>query len=390
VRVEYYEHSGEAAIQVVWERVGGGVGWRGEYFANRDLVGSPALLRYDAAIDFDWNGGSPAFALPADSFSVRWSRNLGFNPGIYRFHASCDDGVRIYVDGRLVVDAWHNQSLPNTRSGDVSLGSGQHSVVVEYFEHGGTASAHVWWNRLGGFGGWEGRYYDNADLHGGPALIRDDAAIDFDWGEGAPTSWMPADNFSVVWTRRVNFTPGYYRLYVQSDDGVRVWLDGALVMDYWRPMDFERHYLNWTYLDGIHTLEVEYFERAGGARVRFWWEQRDTTEDAAAPTPTPAPPADSQGGHFEGGQLRLDAWPVNKVCTAGGWTATVFVEGHAGDGLYTYAWERAVRGGPTNSSMTFEVISAGYGTAIVGEASVTSAGQTVVVGLHIPAPNCGQ
>ncbi|RLC66446.1 MAG: hypothetical protein DRI48_04625, partial [Chloroflexi bacterium] len=192
VRVEYYEHTGAAAIQVGWERVSGGTAWRAEYFDNRDLSGSPALVRYDPAIDFDWGTGSPDSVIPADNFSVRWTRGLGFTPGTYRFYASCDDGVRIAVDGHRVVDHWKDQKLPNTRWGDVTLDSGRHTVVVEYYEHGGDASAHVWWKRLDGFRGWEGRYYDNTELHGGPALIRDDDAINFDWGEGAPADWMPA------------------------------------------------------------------------------------------------------------------------------------------------------------------------------------------------------
>ena len=86
--------------------------------------------------------------------------------------------------------------------------------------------------------------------------------------------------------------------------------------------------------------------------------------------------------------LRLDAWPMGRVCTGGGWTAKVFVQGHGGDCQYTYAWQEQVQGGATSSSMTFEVKSAGRGSAIVGKASVTSAGQTVVVGLHIPHPDC--
>jgi hypothetical protein len=238
VRVEYYEHGGGAAVQVKWERGSGGAGWRAEYFGNRNLKGSSVLVRYDPAIDFDWQDGSPDPAVPADDFSVRWTRTLGFAPGTYRFYASCDDGVRITVDGSRIVDAWHDQKLPNTRWGDITLASGQHAVVVEYYDHGGQASAHVWWNRQDAFAGWQGRYYDNAQLRGGPALIRDDAEINFDWGEGAPADWMPADNFSVVWTRQVNFSPGYYRLNVQSDDGVRVWLDNGLVMDYWQPQDY--------------------------------------------------------------------------------------------------------------------------------------------------------
>ena len=307
VRVEYYEHGGGSAIQVAWQRVSEGEVWRAEYFKNRDLSGSPVLVRYDPAIDFDWGYESPAGAVPADNFSVRWTRTLGFTPGTYRFYASCDDGVRITVDGQSVLKAWRDQKLPNTSWGDVTLGSGQHTVVVKYYEHGGEASAHVWWNRLGAFSGWEGRYYDNRDLRGGPGLIRDDADINFDWGERAPADWMPADNFSVAWTRQVDFSPGYYRFNVQSDDGVRVWLDGALVMDYWRPMDYEWHYLDWTYLAGTHTLKVEYFERAGGARIRFWWEQSGTPVPPSTPRPVPTPapglPGPWQGEYFSNDDL---------------------------------------------------------------------------------------
>jgi hypothetical protein len=527
VRVEYYEHGGGAVLQAGWDRVSGGTGWRGEYFNNRKLTGSPVLVRYDSAVDFDWQGNSPDAALPADDFSVRWTRTLGFAAGTYRFYASCDDGVRITVDGQRVVDAWQDQKLSSIRSGDITLGGGQHTLVVEYYEHGGEASAHVWWNLQQSFAGWEGRYYDNAELRGGPALIRDDAAIDFDWGEGAPVDWMPADNFSVIWTRQVNFSSGYYRFNVRSDDGVRVWLDDALVMDYWQPQDYAWHYLDGTYLAGVHTLKVAYFERAGGARVRFWWEPSSTSPTPADPTPVPTPvlalvgpwqgeyfntqglvgspalvrtdaaidfnwgweaPAPgmnrddfsvrwsgtfpfengryrftattddgvrlyvdgrliidawrpmrgtrtgytslSAGNHsvrveyFDrtqaamarviwqrvgaapvpfsvpsrsslqqavcaDGPLRLDAWPVSRVCTSGGgWAATIFVAGHGGDCQYTYAWERQVQGGPTSNSMTFELKSLDRKTAMVGEASVSSAGQTAVVGLYVRPPDC--
>jgi hypothetical protein len=300
VRVEYYERTGTAALWAAWERISGGAGWRGEYFSNRDLSGSPVLVRTDAAVDFDWGTASPDPAVPADNFSVRWTRTLGFNPGTYRFYASCDDGVRISVDGTRVVDAWYDQRLPNTRSGDITLSSGQHTVVVEYYEHGDKASAHVWWDLLTAFSYWQGRYYDNAELRGGPALIRDDREINFDWGEGAPADWMPADNFSVLWTRQVTFSPGYYKFNVQSDDGVRVWLDGALLMDYWQPQDYVWRYVDGTYLQGPHTLKVEYFERTGSARIRFWWEASGAGGTPVAPvTPAPVTPAPTLPGPWQ-------------------------------------------------------------------------------------------
>jgi hypothetical protein len=402
VRAEYYEHTGSAIAQVAWQRASGGAGWRGEYFANHDLAGSPVLVRYDPAIDFDWKDGSPDPAVPADKFSVRWKRTVDLTPGTYRFFTSSDDGVRIYVNEGLIVDAWGSGHLLSPRTGDVTLGSGQHTVVVEYCDRGGKASAHVWWNRLGEFSGWEGRYYDNAHLRGGPVLIRDDAEINFDWGAGGPTASMPSDSFSVSWTRQVEFRPDYYRFNVRSDDGARLWLDKALVMDYWQPMDYQWHYADGFYLEGVHTLTVEYWERGGGARIRFWWEPSSATPSPDGPaspaanlnwlrpigpaTPsTPSRPV-SQPVACAGGPLQLDAWPVDKVCTGSTWKAMVFVEGRGGDCRYTYAWERQVQSDPMPGSMMFEVKSASRGSAIVGEASVTSGGQTVVVGLHIPAP----
>jgi len=395
VRVEYYERDGSAAMQVAWERVGSGsTAWRAQYYDNQTLSGKPVLVRDDSTVDFDWGEGSPDKAVPVDKFSVRWKRTLGFTPGNYRFYASCDDGVRIFVDGSRVVNAWYDQKLPNTHWADVTLSGGQHTITVEYYEHGDVASAHVWWNLRQDFVGWQGRYYDTIDLRGGPALIRDDAAINFDWGEGAPADWMPTDHFSVAWTRQVDFAPGYYRFNTRSDDGVRVWLDDRLLMDYWQPQTCTWHYVDGTYLQGRHTLKVEYFERTGGAHIQFWWEPDGATPPAnpapvvVAPTPTPRPIAPvAQPEPCVGGPLKLDVWPVRKTC-GGGWTATIFVQGHGGDCMYTYAWERQVKGGPTPNSMTFELKSASRGIAIVGEASVTSAGQTVVVGLHVSPPSC--
>jgi hypothetical protein len=273
VVVEYYERVGVAVAEVTWTKVTGGAMWQAEYYDNRDLEGDPVLTQDVGAIDFDWGAASPDAVVPADDFSVRWTRVLGFTAGTYRFLASCDDGVRIWVDDQLVVDAWQKQELPNTRVGEVVLGEGQHTVVVEYFEKGGVAAAHVWWDRLEAVSGWQGCYYDNPDLVGGPSLERDDAEIGFDWGLGPPVDWMPDDNFSARWTQAVVFTPGYYIFKAQSDDGVRFWLDGNLLINEWRQMEAELRYLDGVYLEGPHELVVEYFERTGHARIHFWWER---------------------------------------------------------------------------------------------------------------------
>jgi hypothetical protein len=269
VRVEYYEHGGGAAAQLNWERLAAGQGWLGEYYANQNLAGAPAMVRPDGAINFAWAGGSPDPAIPADHFSVRWSRTLSFPAGAYRFHAATDDGVRLWVDDRLVVDAWYGQQLPNDRWGDLVLDDKPHRIKVEYFEDGGGAEAHVWWEPLRSFTGWRGEYYDNPDMYWPPVMIRDDAEINLDWGTAPPVDWMPDDNFTVRWTRDVVFTPGFYRIAARADDGVRVWLDGNLIVDRWPVMNNDLYYVDGTYLSGTHRFMVEYLEKNGEARIYF-------------------------------------------------------------------------------------------------------------------------
>ena len=68
--------------------------WQAQYFANRNLSGTPALTRADATIDFDWGIASPHPSIPIDNFSARWSRTLNLEAGTYRFSTYPDDGVR--------------------------------------------------------------------------------------------------------------------------------------------------------------------------------------------------------------------------------------------------------------------------------------------------------
>jgi hypothetical protein len=322
VRAEYYERQGGALVTLNWERLSGGAGWLGEYFANPNLTGQPALRRTDAAIDFAWGTGSPASGFPADNFSVRWTRSSGFTAGTYRFLTSTDDGVRLWVDDRLVIDAWVNQSLPNTHTGTLALTAGLHNVRVEYYQAGGQAHAHVWWEKIDArYFGWKGEYYSNPTLTGDPALVRDDSEINFDWGTGAPVSWMPADSFGARWTRQVRFDPGYYRLSVRSDDGVRVWLDDALVIDQWRVMNDELHYVDGIYLSGNHRLRIEYFENGGHARIRFW------VQPSSAGPPPSAPPVagavvvdDADPGFVTGGSS--SGWRVSAIGYGGRMTWT--------------------------------------------------------------------
>ena len=121
--------------------------WRGEYWNNQTLNGTPALCRNDTSINFEWYEGSPAPQIQANNFSARWTRVLSFSPGTYQFVMFYDDGVRLYIDGTLVFQNWCSECR-QTDTVDVPLTAGAHEVKMEMRENGGWAAASLSWSQL--------------------------------------------------------------------------------------------------------------------------------------------------------------------------------------------------------------------------------------------------
>jgi hypothetical protein len=119
--------------------------WQGSYFPVGDLSGWPRLQRNDPTIDFNFAAGSPVSYMPADDFSVRWTRQLNLErTGTYRFHVTADDGARLWIDGRLVIDAWRDGF--STNEVFLELSTGIHDVRLEFYEHQGTALIQLTWS----------------------------------------------------------------------------------------------------------------------------------------------------------------------------------------------------------------------------------------------------
>ncbi|MFB0546445.1 MAG: PA14 domain-containing protein, partial [Anaerolineae bacterium] len=246
--------------------------WYGEYYNNRTLSGGPALVRNDRDVNFDWGYNSPDPGLVADNFSARWSRNLFFPAGTYRFYARADDGVRVWIDGWLIIDQWHD-ALLTTYVADVDLSEGGHFLQVEYYESAGIALIALWWERVEVYPNWKGEYYNNSSLQGSPTFTRDDLVVDFNWGFSSPGAGLGADNFSVRWSRDWRFAEGTHRFYAQVDDGVRLWVDSQLIIDQWHDGP-PTTYVAEAYLsEGNHALRMEYYEHAGNAQAKLWWER---------------------------------------------------------------------------------------------------------------------
>ncbi|MHB9034394.1 MAG: PA14 domain-containing protein [Anaerolineae bacterium] len=294
IKVEYFDASGGAQAKVWWDFRGQFPEWKAEYYNNINLSGDPVLVRNDENITFDWGQSAPAPQVPTDHFSVRWTRTLAFDEGSYRFTATVNDGVRIWIDGALVLDQWQ-ESAQATYVGFAYLTSGSHNVKVEYFDNTDNAVCKVSWERLNTFANWRGDYFSNPDLAGNPTLVRDDAEIKFSWGTAAPAANLPADNFSVRWTRVVALNAGTYRFYVNADDGVRIKVDGATLVDAWTASAGNKEAVL-ALAAGNHTIVVEFLEKSGDAFIEFGWAEAATmtptpTQTVPTPTYTPEPSA---------------------------------------------------------------------------------------------------
>jgi beta-glucosidase len=124
---------------------------------------------------------------------------------------------------------------------------------------------------LGGPRGLNAEYFNNEQLQGNPALARTDERVDFHWGAGSYSDEGPVDHFSVRWTGY--FIPEAeddYKFYVSADDGVRLYVDDAMVIDDWKTHGETLDTYTMHLAAGkSHKIRLEYFENTGTATARF-------------------------------------------------------------------------------------------------------------------------
>jgi hypothetical protein len=140
--------SGQAQLVVTATAVavGTGTGLQGQYYDNLDFTGLK-LTRTDATVNFDWGSGSPDPGIGADTFSVRWIGQVQPRYSqTYTFYTRTDDGVRLWVNGVLLIDKWVDQSSFEW-SGALALSAGQaYDIQMDYYENGGSATAQLNWS----------------------------------------------------------------------------------------------------------------------------------------------------------------------------------------------------------------------------------------------------
>jgi outer membrane protein OmpA-like peptidoglycan-associated protein len=122
-----------------------GDGLNAEYYDGREF-NALVVRRRDATIDFDWHGARPVAGLQAEDFSVRWTGWLvPPTTGRYVLHVSVDDGIRLWLNGRQLLDDWRGQSLSYYQL-EVDLKAGEpYTLRIDYCQYAYSTRARLAW-----------------------------------------------------------------------------------------------------------------------------------------------------------------------------------------------------------------------------------------------------
>lgn len=121
-------------------------GLTGEYYSNMDFKGQKTT-RVDPRISFDWGTGSPTWSMNADKFSIRWTGQIEPKYSeLYTFHTITDDGVRLWINGQLIIDQWKNRAATEY-TGTIRLSANKrYNIKMEYYDNKDDACAKLLWS----------------------------------------------------------------------------------------------------------------------------------------------------------------------------------------------------------------------------------------------------
>ncbi|RZU00952.1 PA14 domain-containing protein [Rivibacter subsaxonicus] len=214
-------------------------------------------------------------------------------------------------------------------------------------------------------GGLSGSYYNNLTLAGNPVFTRNEA-IDFNWGNTSPGAGVPTDRWSVRWSGSVKApSSGSYKFQTLSDDGVRLWVNNALVIDDWNnhgPTTRTSASINLT-AGQSYAIKLEYYDNLGGAQVALRWQAPGTSTAVPIPISALEPGAPPPSGSGTGlaasyfSNATLTGTPV-----MGRTEAVNFAWGTASPGSgvpvdrFSVRWEGTVNA-PSGGSYQFQTLS---------------------------------
>jgi len=115
--------------------------YKRQFFSNTAFSGTPKRTDCDTAVAENWGAKAPTTGLPKDNFSVRWTVTRDFGSGgPFTFTAAAQDGIRVYLDGKVKVNVWKNVTSTAKKTVNLTVPSGKHTLRIDYANWTGSAN----------------------------------------------------------------------------------------------------------------------------------------------------------------------------------------------------------------------------------------------------------
>ncbi len=228
--------------------------WRAEFFDNKVLSGEPKAVSAVDDVDFNWGTSQPLTGIPVNNFSARFSQTRRMRAGWYRFRLTGDDGARLWVDDKLVINGWKIQAATTYEELHYVHG-GDTILKVEYFENSVYAKVKLEVIPIH----FQYELYAGTTLSGIPATTFNDSSNKLEWRHLPPVANAFSNGtFSLRATADIPFRGGKYHFHALQSGGCRIYVGNQKVFDAWNPMINGSSGNSVTIAAGTHQVKVEF------------------------------------------------------------------------------------------------------------------------------------
>lgn len=271
IEIHYFDRSGNAFITADVKKAFPKLStttWKGKFYPSKDFTGTPVTTS-EKTLNKSWKSAKPHAKIPVGTYSAIYEKKLNVTKKTqYMIMGKANDGIRVYVNGKRYISHWNTGTKNFERN--ITLNKGVHTIRVEYFNTQGSATLKVDVKeaaKVTPLEKWAVTYYDKKDLTGNKVRATANQ-IHYQWGMKAPIAKIPSNHFSVKFEKRTRLeSDGTYIISGGANDGIRVYVDGKKVIDFWKNGTHvfnEEIKLN----KGIHIITVHYYDNTGDARVK--------------------------------------------------------------------------------------------------------------------------
>lgn len=256
--------------------------WLAYYYPNTTLTGKPKTKTIisgneNGNLSFDLGYGAPIEGIATNNYSAKFMTAMRLPAGKYMIQNVADDGVKVYVDDKLVINRWgkgnsiENKLLLNIedRNNEENDKKDVHWIRIEYLEKTGKSKLNFTIkpiNDLISSTDWLGMSFPTSNLSGDGSVFQTNS-IHYNWGKEAGFANTGKDGFSASFIKNISGVNDYF-VYTFADDGIKVKVDDKELISRWKNSGGR---LNSALIKNLsdedHKVQVDYFENTGKATL---------------------------------------------------------------------------------------------------------------------------